>query len=83
MHWDLDAMTREYEATGPIHDTRFFLGQLSELVEQANALRAFFECEHAYRWAMAGDLDDAYSDLQKARRAVLKVCGNHKGPLQK
>jgi hypothetical protein len=79
MHWDAEAMAREFEATQPIQNTRFFLGQLSELVAQANALRAFFECEHAYRWAMGADLDGAYADLQRARREVVKVCGLHRG----
>lgn len=77
MRWDPEAMRREFEATQPIQDSGFFLGQLADLVAQANALRAFFEAEHLYRWAMGSDLDGAYADLQRARREVVKVCGLH------
>lgn len=81
MHWDIEALNREFHAArNPKADSSFFLNQLADLVKQANALRNFFELEHVHRWSVGAEVEPSFQALQAARKEVMRVCGVHKEP---
>ena len=84
MHWDIDAMTREFQAArNPTADSSFFLNQLIDLIRQCNALRDFFEAEHVHRWAVGAELEPTFKTLQDARRSATFACRVEKEPRRK